>query len=156
MGDAFMLIDCSPNRWHYAINLDRMLSIENFPGPMMYININIVRYIIAGSTLTRGSPACITKTAMHIVKIIGIRHRRNSAPSIKPNEHNISANSTSQNDTSPPIPIGSGNVSAISLNIIHFAMPWLMNRNPNTMRAHNRMAENAAELLSDSRNRKFL
>ena len=135
---------------HHFIILPRMPSIENLPGPLMYMSTKIVRYISAGSTVISGSPACITNTATHMVNIIGIRHRRNSAPSMNPNEQIISAKSTSQNDIVPPMPMGSGNVSVISLKSSHLAMPWLIKRNPNIMRAANSMADCTVEWFSGS------
>ena len=72
-----------------------------------------VRYISDNSFAVNGSPACITKKAIHIVKIIGMRHRRKNAPSIKPIEQTISAKSTSHSDRTLPKPKGSGNDSGV-------------------------------------------
>ena len=95
----------------------------------------IVRYISEGSFTANESPMWMMKKAMHIVNIIGMRQRRNRAPRMKPNEHTISANSTSHNDRELPIPMGSGNVSGNSLYACIFAIPCDRNRAPKMMRA---------------------
>ena len=82
-------------------------------------------------------------TATHMVKIMGIRHRRNKAPSMKPKQHAISANIASQNDKVLPILNGSGNFSAVSLNMTHLATPWLRNSVPKTIRTARSMMEYA-------------
>ena len=74
----------------------------------------MVRYISDSSLTANESPACIIKNAMHIVKIIGIRQRRNNEPNINPSVHKISAKSTSQRDRVPPNPMGSGNAWGVS------------------------------------------
>ena len=95
------------------------------------------------------------KKATHMVNIMGIRLRRNKAPSMKPIEQNISANSTNHNERVLPMPIGSGNVSAKPTKAFHFAIPWFKNRKPNIRRATNSMMDLPAE-ESGSWNRKRL
>ena len=46
-------------------------SAANDPGPSEYIRINMNKYSNASSLEENGSLAWITKTAMHIVNIIG-------------------------------------------------------------------------------------
>ena len=75
----------------------------------------MVKYISDSSFAANGSPACMTKNAMHIVNIIGMRQRRNRLPSMNPSEQRISANSTSQSDSVLPSPMGLGNVPVASL-----------------------------------------
>ena len=109
--------------------------MENLPGPVMNSNAKIARYMSDSSFTLRGSPACITKSAMHMVNIIGIRHRRNNAPSTKPIEQRISANNTNHSDRVLPIPIGSGNVNGASPYVCILAIPCERNMKPNIMRA---------------------
>lgn len=123
--------------------LRRISSIEKRPGPLKNVRTKIVRYIRASSLTASGSPACMMNTATHMVKIMGIRHRRNKAPSMKPKQHAISANIASQNDKVLPILNGSGNFSAVSLNMTHLATPWLRNSVPKTIRTARSMMEYA-------------
>lgn len=120
----------------------------------MNMSKNIVRYMSESSFVANGSLEWITKNATSMVKIIGIRQRRNSAPSMNPKVHTTSAKSTSQNDMVSPIFKGSGNACVMSLNVVHFAMPWLRNMKPKIMRTRNNNSERADD-DDGSLNRKF-
>lgn len=125
--------------------------MEYLPGPVKNISTNMRRYMSASSFIAKGSFACITKNATHIAIVMGIRHRRNSAPIMNPIEQNTSANITSENDSVLLIPNGSGKLSDVSSKAIHLAIPWLRNISPNTMRAARITREN---LVCDSFSRK--
>ena len=122
-----------------------MLSIEYFPDPVIYSRVNMVRNMSEGSFAASVSPEWIMNNATHMVNIMGMRQRRNRAPSMNPTEQTISANSTSHNERLLPMPIGSGNVSAKPTKASHFAMPWFRNRKPNIRRASNSMMDLPAD-----------
>ena len=106
------------------------------------------------SFVANGSPACMTKNAIHMVNIIGMRQRRNRLPSMNPNEQKISANSTNQRDNVLPSPMGLGNVSVASLYRFSLAMPCERNRNPKIMRAKSNIIDFVDEDIG-SLNRAF-